>query len=380
MSIYSGPEIISGNLMLYYDIKNTDRSWKGKPTTNIISNADTMTGWINYYRTVASSTFTTEFGTTGYRFIRQPSWNGIQRNFVLPATGTYTFSARIKYLGGSASNNGASVYVSGWGGNDVANYIDKTKIGVWQDINITVNCTNTNINVYLISFGGTDNGTGNPDYSSWEVTMPQIEAGSSATPFVNGTRSDTQAILDMTGRNTITANSLTYFTNNVFSFDGTNNFITAGPDTNIISGNQISVEAWVRTNVNGVYKKIFTNGSAVGVYLSLGPAPNNIYFGVVTSGTSAFTGSATSLSTTSYSHLVGTYNGSAVSLYLNGTLLSSTAASGTISTGATTYISGYPSGGERWDGAIDAIKVYNRALSASEVTQNFVAMRGRYGI
>jgi hypothetical protein len=31
-------------------------------------------------------------------------------------------------------------------------------------------------------------------------------------------------------------------------------------------------------------------------------------------------------------------------------------------------------------GEIDAVQVYNRALSAPEIQQNFNAMRGRYGI
>lgn len=352
MSIYSGPEIIGGNLMLYYDIKNTDRSWKGKPTTNFISNpTEEMTrGEFGQYRDLAPI-----FDTNG----------------LVP----YSLSMDIKV------NKPGSVYVYMQNGSSSKYGFVATSVSATTEYqrfyfnNITPFISTPSDTVAMLATYTTYGSGVNPT-----VKNIQLELGSFSTPFVNGTRSNTQAILDLTGRNTIAANSLTYSTNNVFSFDGTNNFLTAGPDTNIISGNQISVEAWVRTNVNGVYKKIFTNGSAVGVYLSLGPAPNNIYFGVVTNGTSAFTGSATSLSTTSYSHLVGTYNGSAVSLYLNGTLLSSTAASGTISTGATTYISGYPSGGERWDGAIDAIKVYNRALSASEVTQNFVAMRGRYGI
>jgi hypothetical protein len=36
---------------------------------------------------------------------------------------------------------------------------------------------------------------------------------------------------------------------------------------------------------------------------------------------------------------------------------------------------GYP-----WLGKIDAVKIYNQALTATQVKQNFAAIRGRYGI
>lgn len=383
MGVSSGPEIINGDLVLYYDASNTDKSWRGKPTTNLVNvvlsavqmigvdyvgledgwkkyslngtwtagtypyaiaiNGPTFTGGVSYSSACYLKTNVIHkfnyFGT-GMNYVNQPMNKGGAPFGVLQPDGSY-------YCGRSDFEYTSSTPQAGYIlSNPIANVVfSSTTDFVW-------------------------------------IKNGQVEQGSFPTPFAGdaGTRSNTQALLDLTGRNTLTANSLTYASNNTFRFDGTNNFITAGPDTNIISGNQITVEAWVRTNVTGVYKKIFTNGSAVGVYLSIGPSPFNTYFGVVTSGTSGSASTTTDLSTTSYSHLVGTYNGTTVALYINGTLVSSAAASGTISTGATTYISGYPSGGERWDGAIDAIKVYNRALSASEVTQNFVAMRGRYGI
>lgn len=37
-------------------------------------------------------------------------------------------------------------------------------------------------------------------------------------------------------------------------------------------------------------------------------------------------------------------------------------------------------GGERWNGYISNFQIYNRALTAQEIQQNFNALRGRYGI
>jgi hypothetical protein len=43
---------------------------------------------------------------------------------------------------------------------------------------------------------------------------------------------------------------------------------------------------------------------------------------------------------------------------------------------------GYSSGGNYYafDGNIGSINIYNRALSAAEVSNNFEALRGRFGI
>ena len=70
-----------------------------------------------------------------------------------------------------------------------------------------------------------------------------------------------------------------------------------------------------------------------------------------------------------WSHLAATYDGSNIRLYLNGTLVRTVAATGnmTASTGAL-RIGGNSIWGEYFAGLIDEAHVYNRALSAAEVT------------
>lgn len=253
MSTTYSPRIITNDLVLAFDA-GSERSFRGEPTTNLISNANTMSSWTNYYRTTLSTTFTTEFGTTGYRFINQPSWNGIVRGFNLVNTGTYTFSAWIRYLNGSTSNNGATVYISNYGGGDTATAINKSIIGKWQRISKTVNVTSPgNVLFYLISYGGVDNGTGNPDFSSWEVTMPQIESKSYMTPFVNGTRGTTVdtggGLIDLSGgvnsgelENGPIFNSSN---NGSLQFDGVNDFVsTTNTPTKLLGNPSFTVSGW----------------------------------------------------------------------------------------------------------------------------------------
>jgi hypothetical protein len=383
MALAHSPQTVTNGLVFYYDMGNPQKSWKGAPTTNSVPSADIMSSWNNYYRTVASSTFTTEFGTTGYRFTNQPSWNGVQRGITIPSTGTYTFSAWFRYLGGSVNNNGATVYISGYGGGDAAVAIDKSLVGVWQRRSITLNCTNTSMTFYLISYGGTDNGTGNPDFSSWEVTMPQVEPGSFATPFVAGTRSNTQAILDLTNSNTITANVLTYNNNNSFSFNGSSNLITF-PENSAFNTQTPTVEVWVKTNATTQNGFWFEKGTVNSQY-ALFQEGENITWRHTTNVGSLVAPAASFINTAQYAQVVGTYTPGSRQIYVNGVQVASDALNYTLPTntngcsiGAYGGFSG--SRGYYYNGNIDIVKVYNRALSAAEVQQNFNALRGRYGV
>jgi hypothetical protein len=69
------------------------------------------------------------------------------------------------------------------------------------------------------------------------------------------------------------------------------------------------------------------------------------------------------------------------SIYLNGTLLGSYA--GAAPTAGTNFFyvaSNIGDGTRYFGGNIPHIAVYNREITAAEVTQNFNALRGRYGI
>ena len=76
-----------------------------------------------------------------------------------------------------------------------------------------------------------------------------------------------------------------------------------------------------------------------------------------------------------------TYDGSAVRIYRNSVLEGSQATTGTANWTNGVRI-GFWSGGAgyNYQGAIANFSMYNRALSAAEISQNFNALRGRFGI
>tara|TARA_R100001509_G_scaffold164991_1_gene144584 strand:- start:44 stop:736 length:693 start_codon:yes stop_codon:yes gene_type:complete len=78
-------------------------------------------------------------------------------------------------------------------------------------------------------------------------------------------------------------------------------------------------------------------------------------------------------------NVVVTWDGTTSKSYLNGVFLQNNAV-GTKSKQAQNFSIGSAAGGgnTRWDGKISQTLVYNRALTAAEVTQNYNALKGRY--
>ena len=84
-----------------------------------------------------------------------------------------------------------------------------------------------------------------------------------------------------------------------------------------------------------------------------------------------------------WNHIACTYNGSIKIIYVNGVQVASVAASGTLNTGQINqYIGKYGNAGNNYpfNGRIAESRVYNIALSAAQVLQNYNATKGRFGL
>jgi hypothetical protein len=388
MAQFSNPIIATNGLIFYYDLNNVTKSFVGPPITNHVTDPATMTGWTNYWNTQAASTFTTEFGTTGYRFSSQPSWNGIYKLLTVPSTGTYTFSGWVRYWGGSVNNNGATVYVSGWGGADSNVGINKALIGQWQRISITLNCTNTSFYLYFISFGGTSDGLS--DHSTWEITMPQIESGSSATPFVNGARSTSQTILDLTRQRSITVVGSPTYGNSKITIPNSNSiYLDVGNPTSLRMGSQdFTLSYWIKQLDNGTNVLLEARGTSLAGYLLALNYPStgqiSMQLNTVSTGYQ-YVSSISTLGFNTVQNIVTVVNRaqSSIFLYLNGVLWNTITGlhSNSISPASSDiYRIGYDLGGTTANYELYAQSHYNRALTATEVLRNFNIHKGRYGL
>ena len=395
MSINHSAKVVTDGLVMYYDMSNAQKSWKGAPTTNLVPNANLMSGWNNYSNGPASP-YTTDLGTAGWFMNNAGSWNGCYRGISGVTPGVYTFSCWAKYLGGHANQTGGAVYVSGYGGGDSAQYINKSISG-WQRITHTLNVTTTSLTFYLISWGGTNNS----DNSSWQVTMPQMELSAYATPFVNGTRTNTQAIVDFVGNKTITPtnlNSTSYLDNTCITLDGNNQYLYTSGDG--------YWNAWSPDGTNGntsmTIELIFNSSDTGGLLISrpwngsgqYNYTISNAGFGLHSNASGANL-AYSSICTGATVHMVWWMNSTQYGVYKNGVEyvaatnhgLSGNGGSAGSGTFGTLFGSLYPYG-EGWGGNTGfsvagkyyLAKIYNRALSAAEVAQNFNALRRRYSL
>lgn len=190
---------------------------------------------------------------------------------------------------------------------------------------------------------------------------------------------------DLSGQaNTGTLNNSPTFTRAVgggtFLFNGTNQ--TASVASLNLQQN-FTLEAWVNQNVlNGF--AIFGQGpQTINNGLHIWYTGNTtIRFGMYGNDTD-FT---VATSTGTWYHMIFTYNHS--SPYTKGFYLNAVVRSGTAVTGPAAYTGSgvfrlgatYSTGGNYGNGYFEGVKMYNRILTADEITSNFNALRGRFGI
>ena len=216
-----------------------------------------------------------------------------------------------------------------------------------------------------------------------------MEAGSFASPWVNGSRTNTQALLDLSSnQNTITANSLTYASGNTFSFNGTSDYLSVASGQNYYSGG-FTVEAIVKfTSASQNWERIidFSSGSGPNdnIIFSRSGQTNDLRLQIFNGSTSVVDIGATGAITNgSYAHYAATVNGSNAYLYKNGVQIAVISSTGLPSntTRTTNYIGRSPfSGDSYFSGNIDMVRTYSRALSAAEINANYRSIAAKYGI
>lgn len=191
--------------------------------------------------------------------------------------------------------------------------------------------------------------------------------------------------LSTNNNNGTLVNGPTYSSLNLggINFDGIDDYISFV--SNPVVTNQITVEVWVKLN-----STTSTNGwicGREGSYRFLYSSNGFGWICATTNNAWYTTGTAISISGTpvnNFYQIVGVYNGSNNLLYVNSVLQNTgSAISGNILTNGTYNLMNDTSGDVNIDwgkGIIYSHRIYNVALTAAQVQQNFNALRGRFGI
>ena len=162
------------------------------------------------------------------------------------------------------------------------------------------------------------------------------------------------------------------------SFDGSGGWVTIVDASDLDLTTGMTLEAWVfPTTTSGVRDILIKEGSSVDIYNLYarnwrGRPESNVLIG----GTNR-TAEGTALAANTWTHVAGTYDGTTLRLYINGVQAASTAVSGPIasSTGPL-RIGGNSLWGEFFQGLIDEVRIYDRALSQAEIQTDMVTPIG----
>jgi N,N-dimethylformamidase beta subunit-like protein/concanavalin A-like lectin/glucanase superfamily protein/galactose oxidase-like protein/Big-like domain-containing protein/Kelch motif protein len=158
---------------------------------------------------------------------------------------------------------------------------------------------------------------------------------------------------------------------NALSFNGTNAWVTIADAADLDLTNGMTLEAWVKPSaLSGWNSVVMKEGTATTMSYTLYANDGNPWpSGTVHIGTldREVVGTAP-VALGVWTHLAATYDGATLRLYVNGVQVGSRAQTGSIAVSTRALrIGGNAVWGEYFNGLIDDVRVYNRALSAAEI-------------
>jgi len=159
---------------------------------------------------------------------------------------------------------------------------------------------------------------------------------------------------------------------NALSFNGTNARVNVNDSNSLDLTTGMTVEGWVKPTVVSSYRTLVVKERpgdlAYGLYANV--AGNHPEAQVATGGQRVLEGTS-AIPANTWTHIAATYDGSNLRIYVNGTQVSSLAATGTITTSTSPLrIGGNAIWSEWFSGLIDEVRIYNRALTAAQIQQD----------
>lgn len=168
------------------------------------------------------------------------------------------------------------------------------------------------------------------------------------------------------------------------TFNGSNNRVTLGDNQTLQFTDNFSAFTWAKRNADTGLQGIvgntsYNNGGWMIAVSTSYPKQCIIVFNSTTE--QNVTSDINAIELNTWYNLGFTFLSGVCRLYINGINVT-TSTGHTITKNTTNFLIGQASQGgwNYFNGSVASTQVYNRALTQAEVTQNFNALRGRYGI
>ncbi len=419
MGIAYNPRIITDGLMLALDSGNL-KSYDKFENLFLYSEEYNQSNWIKTSSSLTTDTVVAPDGSlTAEKLIGNNGVTGRQSIYqqVNVTSGvTYTFSVFLKQAErryGCIWFDSANITEGAFWG--AGTYFDlqtgtialgsQTKIVAypngWYRLYVTATPSFTGLLSLNTSIGTPNNsldGAGTAAYqytgdgvSGFYIWGSQFEGGNSLTNYCKTTssvknRSTTWNDSRGNGNNGTLTNSPTYLNDNggIIDFNGSTNY--ADITSSALNLGVGSIELWVKSDAptDNLNQQIFarTNTSA-GTFNIFKNTTNLFQFSIRLTTNTQYNIGSDGTATTNWTHIVGTYDGTIQRMFVNAVQQSTTnSISGTLNISGTLAINiaRQTTGTVYFNGKIPIVRVYNKALTAQEIQQNFNATRKRFDV
>jgi hypothetical protein len=397
-----GKTVTSGSVFAY-DVADVINSYKGEPTTNVFVHYGTTgegSGADNgvSFNVNGTGTFIRlGYGQTFGGYTIKP--NDVVYKYNLGEYGCHYHGSDITIPNGKYATFSFDYYISpgtanlGVDSSLLANFenalggginLPNTNTGIWQSVSLTAGPTGGGTLRSLLYPGACGPRLASDGYILYK--NPQVEFLPHKTPFVQTTRSATQGLLPLVGNSTLDLSNVSFDSNAQITFDGTSNYINAGNNSALAIIGDMTICAWVYINsFSSTYNSIIGKTGSPAI-----PAPYDYYTNINTGTLTFLRGngsvyqsvtSTTAPALNKWQFIAVTMSGTSVTHYLNGVSNGTGTLSTTIGDNGNNAIIG--SRGDyytKMNGKINVIQIYNRALTAGEITQNYNKYKTRFNL
>ena len=208
-----------------------------------------------------------------------------------------------------------------------------------------------------------------------------LDAGNEKSYPGTGT---TWSDLSGNGNNGTLVNGVGYNSGNggILTFDGSNDRVDGVHNDQLNILGSITIECWFRvTNTRSDWVRIFGKGTSSLRNVGLWYHQSSSYFLYQRYGTSTMNAQYNAtVSLNTWYHMVGTSDNNNHKLYINNIVRATSSTGTTFYSNTDPYRIGYGNIHTYHIGNVSNCRIYNRALTADEVAQNFNATRHRFGL
>jgi parallel beta-helix repeat protein len=210
---------------------------------------------------------------------------------------------------------------------------------------------------------------------SLEAHWPFSEGRGQLTNDTSGNDNDGTLMPDYPGNIPSWANGISGY---ALDFDGTDDYVSVPNSSTInLNSNTMTLEAWIHPRNNPDFTRVVSKGGAIYQYAlaygyAAGGTSGKLRFYINNGSTVKQAVTTTDITEQRWYHIVGTYDGSFIRIYVDGIEENNADMTGNIAGSAANLgIGSEGDGGLPFNGTIDEVSIWSRALNASEISEHY---------